>query len=154
MAGHGPFLADIGFHNLSEPLNTASADPNGCAALHPSATYAIRLLFASSVHEQGPHSFLLPFGTSNSAASVFSLITGTDGTEPSPDTLLGLADVDGDNVLDLCILGSTSEPQVDSVYIDCSVTGLELLAPDHDACQKPIVRYQNRTLAVLLQTSS
>lgn len=138
--GNGPFLADIALHNLSAPLNTAAADPNGCAARHPSATYAVRLLFASAVHERAPNGSLAPFGTDNpSAAAMFSLQIGEDRDAVSPDRVVGVADVDDDNVVDLCVEGASAEPQVEGVVINC--TDVAPLSPDGFPNRKPIVRH-------------
>lgn len=138
--GNGPFLADIALHNLSAPLNTAAADPNGCAALHPSATYALRLLFESAVHERAADGSLVPFGTdTTAAAALFSLKIGEGRDMASPDRVVGVADVDDDNVVDLCVEGAGAEPQVEAVVINCT-TGT-LLSADGSACDKPIVRF-------------
>ena len=147
--GRGPFLVDVAMHNLSEAMNTASADYNGCAELHPSATYAIRLLFASTVYEYGPRGRLVPFGTRGStAANMFSLHTGDDetGHKASPDRVVGVADVDGDSVVDLCIMAAAFDAQVDSIVINCTAdtdnpTDHELLSADESACDSPIVRH-------------
>eukprot|EP00892_Ulva_mutabilis_P000169 jgi/Ulvmu1/10152/UM006_0106.1 len=149
---HGPFLADITIHDLAAPLNTAAADPNGCAALHPSATYAIRLLFASAVQERNSSGALVPFGTNATAAAAAFSLRWAQGLTPdgtaiqtaaSNDTLVGLADVDGDNVIDLCVKGTAEMlpnemplPEVDVVLIDCNAT--KILSPAGIACERPI----------------
>ena len=142
----GPFLTDVTKRNLSDAINVAAADPNGCAALHRSATYAIRLLFASSVHERGSNGTLLPLGTNaTAAAELFSLYTGNDttGHADSPDTVVGVADVDDDSVVDLCVKAVSSDAQVDSVFINCTAAvdaAAELLSANGTACTIPIVR--------------
>ena len=139
----GPFLTDVAMHNVSDASNDAAADPNGCAALHPFATYAIRLLFASSVHERGSNGTLLPFGTNaTAAAKLFSLHTGY-GYAESPDTVVGVADVDDDSVVDLCVKGASRNAHVDSVFINCTAAvdaAAELLSANGTACTEPIVR--------------
>eukprot|EP00892_Ulva_mutabilis_P005780 jgi/Ulvmu1/3574/UM168_0006.1 len=138
--GEGPYLTDIAFHNLSAPLNTAAADANGCAALHPSATYAIRLIFDSGMRESSPNGSLVPFASSSAAAamSIFSLRRGPNGGAASPDTLVGLADIDEDNVVDLCVAGIAAGPRVDGVIINCTAGDVRLLSAMGDPCDGPI----------------
>lgn len=127
----GPDLVDVLLLNLSDPSNSAIPDPNGCSAMHPSATHAVRLFFSSpvvelasgsaAVSESSPGtntsmgratSDLVPFGTNAAAAAaVFSLFSG-DGDVESPDTVVGVADVDDDNVIDVCIRAADTDLQV------------------------------------------
>ena len=84
--GSSPRLVDARHLDLSEPLNTASADTNGCAALHPSATHAIRLTFSSGVFERNPDSNLVPYGTYDTperASATFHLSNSPD-RDPGP----------------------------------------------------------------------
>ena len=145
--GKGPFLTDVAMHNLSEAGYSATADANGCAALYPSATHAVRLLFASTVYEHGPNATLVPFGSGNAtaAAAMFSLHSGDEksGHDDSPDMIVGIADVDGDSVVDVCVKAASDEAQVDSVLISCMATNssaAELLSAADAGCTSPIVR--------------
>eukprot|EP00892_Ulva_mutabilis_P000170 jgi/Ulvmu1/10153/UM006_0107.1 len=92
-------LLDAVPHNLSAPLNTAAADPNGCAALHPSATHAVRLTFTSGVWESAPDGGLVPYGTYDTPerASATFLFTTSESTYPDCTWTWedGPADADG-----------------------------------------------------------
>ena len=97
-------LLDARHHDLSEPLNTASADPNGCAALHPSATHAIRLTFSSGIFERAPDNTFAPYGTfvtPERASATFHLAL-SEGLSPSECVMsfeVGPADEGGRCVL-------------------------------------------------------
>lgn len=137
--GTGPTLSDIALHDLSAPLESAAADPSGCAALHPSATYAVRLLFDSAVRERAVDGSLVPFGTdATAAASVFSARTGDDGETPSPDQVVGVAGVPGGSAVDVCMTAAGGEPQVEAVVITSHPAAP--LSPAGYPCSSPIVR--------------
>ena len=152
--GSGPFLADTSLLDLSAPPHTAAADPTGCAALHPSATYAVRLLFASAVYERDALGGLAPFGTnataaaapdasdleraSGNASTLFSIRTAPDGNGTSPDRVVGMVHVPGGSVVDVCVAAAAAKPQVEAVVINCNP--LIPLSPAGFACDTPIVR--------------
>eukprot|EP00892_Ulva_mutabilis_P003075 jgi/Ulvmu1/12769/UM096_0011.1 len=105
----GPRVVDFEILDPAVPANIATADPNGCAATFPATTYILRLIFGAGVR-QITNGTLENLGTNITAARAnefftlraFGIFTDGDGGI-SRDVLLGLADVDPDNYLDLCI---------------------------------------------------
>lgn len=137
--GEGPFLADVVPYNLSAPPHTAAADPDGCAALHPSATHAVRLVFASALYERAGDSRLVPFGTDAAAATaLFSTRTGADGNITSSSRVVGVSGTPGSSVVDVCVEAAAAEPQVEAVVINC--TAAAPLSVAGFPCNTPIVR--------------
>lgn len=136
--GKGPFLADTTLLNLSAPENTAAADPNGCAAVHPSATYAARLLFASAIHERAANGSLAPLATNTTAAAaLFSVLSDGDGGVTSADRVVGVAGAPGGNAVHVCVEAAAGEPQAEAVAINCTASAP--LSPAGEACGPPIV---------------
>lgn len=133
-------LVDFSVLDLSQQGNTADDDANGCAALFPASTYAIRLIFSSGVRELNAGGALVPLGTDASPARAnqfFELRTETG--EPAPDMIIGQADADGDNVADICVQGAGAARAASVMVVTCA-TDAAVISPDGTPCSTPIVR--------------
>lgn len=96
---------------LSSPIPGAAADDaNACSTTFPDTNAVVRLIFGSGVREASPTGALVPLGAGQAtdAAAALERIQGMFNVKsagPGKDdvALLGLGDVDPDNVIDLCL---------------------------------------------------
>jgi hypothetical protein len=103
----GPRVVDASFTSLEEPAasDAPTADANGCAAKFPAATGYVRLIFGAGVREKDASGALVNLGTEATVAranAFFSI------RHPRSAEILGIADVDPDNFVDICVSGVDS----------------------------------------------
>lgn len=126
--------------NLDADGNTADDDMNGCAAMFPASTYAVRLIFSSGVRDIDDLGEIVPLGTDASAeraGELFRLLSAAG--EPSADKIIGQADVDGDNIADVCVEGAGAQRDAAVLVVTCE-DGAAVVSPDGVPCATPIVR--------------
>lgn len=145
----GPRVVDFEFIDLlpPPPAFNATNDPNGCAAVFPDATYTLRLIFSAGVRQKtdGALEDLGVNSTPERAAEFFSLSAfGVDEAADriENDVILGIADTDPDNVVDLCVqsimplvLGQQSTLVVNCDGDDAGI----IFDPAGDPCQRQMV---------------
>eukprot|EP00892_Ulva_mutabilis_P003078 jgi/Ulvmu1/12771/UM096_0013.1 len=131
-------LVDFEVLDLSAEGNTAEDDEDGCAALFPGSTYAIRLIFSSGLRDLTPDGSLVILGADGAPAranELFSLQSAA--AEVSADIIIGQADADGDNVADICVQGAAAQRDAAVVVVACA-EGAAVVSPDGVPCSTPI----------------
>lgn len=96
----GPRVIDAALVTLDESDSDA-ADANGCAAKFTEATGYVRLIFGAGVREKDAAGALVDLGTEASAERANKFFSVKHGGAE----IVGVADVDPDNVVDVCIKG-------------------------------------------------
>lgn len=146
----GPRVVDFEFIDLlpPPPAFNATNDPNGCAALFPDATYTLRLIFGAGVRQStnGSLENLGVGSTPERTAEFFSLTAfGVDEEADllEDDVILGIADVDPDNVVDLCVqsIMPLVIGQQSSLTVNCGTEGDGgiIFDPSGDPCELQMV---------------